>query len=77
MHETRPQKAMQNSAQQVANIVDAFDIDPEAVVRDAPVLLVDDIVDSGWSLTVCGVKLREAGSGHVFPVTLATASLRS
>jgi ATP-dependent DNA helicase RecQ len=75
--ETRPQKTMENSAQQVTNIIDAFEVEVTEVVHDAPVLLVDDIVDSGWSLTVCGVKLREAGSGPVFPVTLATASLRS
>jgi ATP-dependent DNA helicase RecQ len=77
VRETRPQKAMENSAQQVTNIIDTFEVDIGHVVRDTPVLLVDDIVDSGWSLTVCGVKLREAGAGPVFPVTLATASLRS
>lgn len=74
--ETAPQKSMQNSAQQVANIYDAFVADPEQIVADEPVLLVDDIVDSRWSLTVCGVKLRRAGAGPVFPVTLAAASLR-
>ena len=77
VRETRPQKAMENSAQQVTNIIGAFEVDIDEVVRDAPVLLVDDIVDSGWSLTVCGVKLREAGAGPVFPVALAAASLRS
>ena len=63
MRETRPQKMMENSAQQVTNIIDIFAVEAAKVVRDAPVLLVDDIVDSGWSLTVCGVKLREAGAG--------------
>lgn len=35
---------------------------------------VDDIVDSRWTLTVCGALLQEAGSGPVFPVALATAA---
>jgi ATP-dependent DNA helicase RecQ len=42
----------------------------------SPVLLVDDVVDSGWTLTVAAVLLREHGSGPVFPFALARASLR-
>ena len=42
----------------------------------APVLLVDDVVDSGWTLTVGAVLLREHGSGPVYPFALARASLR-
>jgi len=41
-----------------------------------PVLLVDDVVDSGWTLTVGAVLLREHGSGPVYPFALARASLR-
>jgi ATP-dependent DNA helicase RecQ len=73
VRETEAQKGMQNGAQQVANVVDAFAPIEDAVI-DAPVLLFDDIVNSRWSLTVCGVLLREAGSGPVFPVVLAKAS---
>jgi ATP-dependent DNA helicase RecQ len=72
LRETPPQKTMQNSAQQLENIIDAFGVVPDAVSPD-PVLLVDDIVDSRWSLTVCGVILVEAGSGPVHPVVLADA----
>ena len=72
LRETPPQKTMQNSAQQLSNIIDAFRAAPAAVTAD-PVLLVDDIVDSRWSLTVCGVLLAEAGSGPVHPVVLADA----
>jgi ATP-dependent DNA helicase RecQ len=71
--ETPPQKVMVNSAQQVANIARAFRI-VTADVRPGPVLLVDDIVDSRWTLTVCGLLLREAGSGVVHPFALASAA---
>ena len=37
----------------------------------APVLLVDDLVDSRWSLTVAGRLLRRAGAGTVLPFVLA------
>jgi ATP-dependent DNA helicase RecQ len=45
----------------------------EAVIAE-PVFLIDDMVDSGWSLTVCGVLLAEAGSGPVVPIALAETS---
>jgi ATP-dependent DNA helicase RecQ len=67
--ETPPQKRMENSVQQAQNVLGAFAVDP-AEIMDGPVLLVDDMVDSRWSLTVCGVALREAGSGPVYPVAL-------
>ena len=67
-----PQKTMQNSAQQVRNVVAAFHVVDE--VPSGPVLLVDDLVDSRWTLTVVGRLLRLAGSGPVFPVALASAA---
>jgi ATP-dependent DNA helicase RecQ len=41
------------------------------------VLLVDDMVDSRWTLTVCGYKLRKKGSGKVFPFALANSASRN
>jgi len=67
--ETQPQKTMENSAQQAGNAARAFEV-VEDEVADGAVLLVDDMVDSRWSLTVCGVALAAAGSGPVFPVVL-------
>lgn len=67
---TRPQKEMENSWQQANNLDGAFGIDsrPE---RHGPVLLVDDIYDSGWTFTVTSALLRQAGCPAVFPVALA------
>ncbi len=69
------QKAMQNSAQQLRNAHRKLDIDG-SVVLPGPVLLVDDIVNSGWTLTVAGWLLRTHGSGPVHPFALAVASAR-
>jgi ATP-dependent DNA helicase RecQ len=73
--EAAPQKDMQNSAQQAANARRKLGIVPSAVLP-GPVLLVDDIVDSRWTLTVAGSLLREHGSGPVLPFALAVASMR-
>ena len=67
----RPQKEQQNSYHQCKNLDGAFGI--RGNVPDGPVLLVDDIVDSRWTLTVISALLLDKGSGPVFPVALANA----
>ena len=67
-----PQKLQENGFHQCSNLDGVFSI--EGDVPDAPVLLVDDIADSKWTLTIVAALLREAGSGPVFPLTLATTS---
>jgi ATP-dependent DNA helicase RecQ len=63
---------MENSAQQHANVAGGFAVDEP--LPDGPVLLVDDVVDSRWTVTEVGSCLRQAGSGPVFPVALAQAT---
>jgi len=65
----RPQSEMENSAQQLRNVHEAFAV--AGALPSGPVLLVGDAVDSGWTLTVVGAALREAGSGPVHPFALA------
>ncbi|HVF04397.1 MAG TPA: RecQ family ATP-dependent DNA helicase [Frankiaceae bacterium] len=67
--ESAPQKLMANSYQQLRNVHDVYEIVPP--VPEGPVLLVDDVVDSRWTVTVIGTALRELGSGPVIPVALA------
>lgn len=70
---TRQQKEMENSAFQCANAFGSFRVIPG---REMPerVLLVDDVVDSRWTLTVCGYRLMEAGCEEVYPFALADSS---
>ena len=70
--DNEPQKTQQNSFHQCRNLDGVFRID--ASVPQGAVLLLDDIVDSGWTMTVIAALLRQAGSGPVWPVALATAS---
>jgi ATP-dependent DNA helicase RecQ len=63
------QKMMQNSVQQARNVQDKFTI--LVPVPKAPVLLVDDLVRSGWTMTVAASLLRSNGAGRVFPFVLA------
>ncbi|ENM3821551.1 TPA: RecQ family ATP-dependent DNA helicase [Vibrio cholerae] len=69
----QPQKGQQNRFHQCRNLDGAFAITQP--VPNTPMLLVDDIVDSGWTLTVIAALLKQAGSGDVYPVALASSSV--
>lgn len=69
VRETDPQKEKENSFQKCHNVRDAFDTN--GAIPDGPVLLVDDIVGSRWTLTEASITLRENGSGPVLPFALA------
>ena len=69
--EERPeQKTMANSTQQARNIDGSLAVNVQTV-PEGPVLLVDDMVDSRWTLTVSAWLLRKYGSGVVWPMALA------
>ena len=66
------QKTQQNQFYQCRNLDGVFSID--VPIPAGPVLLLDDVVDSGWTMTVIAALLRQSGAGPVWPVALATAS---
>jgi ATP-dependent DNA helicase RecQ len=65
------QRTMANSAKQALNLDDSLALDGE--VPASPALLVDDLVDSRWTMTVAAWLLLRAGAGAVFPFALAVA----
>lgn len=73
--ERPPQEDMANSAYQRSNVEGAFGV--LDTVPSGAVLLVDDLIDSGWTLTEVGRVLQRAGSGPVLPIALATTPIRN
>jgi ATP-dependent DNA helicase RecQ len=69
---TDPQHELANSYQKCWNIEDAFEVTDS--VRSDPVLLVDDTVNSRWTLMEAGLTLRDDDSGIVYPFALAERS---
>ena len=68
-----------NSAQRVRALHDAFAVPPQmraalADLPDAVVLLVDDRVDTGWTMALAARELRLAGAAAVLPFALALDS---
>jgi ATP-dependent DNA helicase RecQ len=68
-----------NSAFRLAGLWDGFSV-PEPMrqamraIEDAPVLLVDDLIDSRWTVCLAGRALRLAGAGEVLPFALAVTA---
>ena len=67
------QKKFENSKGQYQNANDSFEI---IQVKKENILLVDDMVDSRWTFTVCAMKMREMGSGDIYPFALANTAGR-
>jgi ATP-dependent DNA helicase RecQ len=67
-----------NSAQRVRALSGAFTLSDELAAAVAglsgPVLLVDDVVDSGWTMALVGRLLRLAGAPLVLPFALAVTA---
>lgn len=72
--DNQPQKGQQNRFHQCRNLDGVFTV--TQLYQGKSVLLVDDIVDSGWTLTVVAALLQQAGSGVVYPVALASSSVK-
>jgi ATP-dependent DNA helicase RecQ len=67
-----------NSAQRLAAVWNAITV-PDAIRAElallaGPVLLIDDLIDTGWTMTVGSLRLREAGASAVLPLVLATVT---
>ena len=71
--ENQPQKIQQNRFYQCPNLDGVFEIDRS--IPKGPVLLIDDVVNSAWTLTIIAVLLRKYNSGPVWPCALATSNI--
>lgn len=68
------QKELNTSYLQYNNVNDSFEVKQPL---NQNLLLIDDMVDSRWTFTVCGYKLRLKGSGKVFTFALANSAGRN
>jgi ATP-dependent DNA helicase RecQ len=75
-HGPAPRQA--NSAQRVADLWQRLvlpeDLATALSTVEGPVLLVDDVVDSGWTMTMAARLLRKGGAPAVLPFALAATT---
>jgi ATP-dependent DNA helicase RecQ len=62
---------MANSWHRAHNLDGVFEIDSKPPCFTEPLILLDDVVETGWTFTVVAALLRQEGSGSVFPLALA------
>jgi len=72
VRDNQQQKLQQNRFHQCRNLDGVFNIVDG--IPPGPVLLIDDVVDSSWTMTIVAALLLQAGSGPVWPLVLATTS---
>ncbi len=70
------QKTMANSAQQARNVDGSLAV-LDVAIPGGPVLLVDDMIDSRWTVTIAAWLLRKYGSGPVRPLALAFTGFKT
>jgi ATP-dependent DNA helicase RecQ len=67
-----------NSAQRLGTVWDALTVPeplgPAVTAAGGPVLVIDDRIESGWTMTVAAKLLREAGAPAVLPLVLAVTT---
>lgn len=74
---TDPQSSLTEEAQRRANVLGVYEVLPDIDLTGRRVLIIDDVMTSGATLSECARKLRMAGAQAVFAATLAQAGKRT
>lgn len=69
--DTKPQSGIKDAKERRANAEGAYRIKSGTSCEGKTILLVDDIVTTGSTLTECGKILREAGAKRIYAATVA------
>ena len=73
---TTAQSALKDPAERRANVMGVYELAAGADVKDKRILLVDDVITTGSTLSECARILRTAGAAEVCCATLAQAGGR-
>lgn len=44
----------------------------DSILKNEPLFLLDDAINSGWTVTVISKLLKEKGAGNIYPIALTT-----
>lgn len=70
---TYPQTRLESDAERRANVANAFAVQHGEHLRKKTVLLIDDVVTTGQTVSACAAALRHAGAAAVDAFALALA----
>jgi ATP-dependent DNA helicase RecQ len=67
-----------NSAQRLSSLWEALTLPDDLIEAisqlTGPLLLIDDRIETGWTMTVAAKRLREAGAPAILPLALAVTT---
>lgn len=69
--DTRPQSELEEESARRANALGAYSLRPDVRVEGLRLLLVDDVVTTGATLSECSSVLLRAGAAEVYCATIA------
>jgi ATP-dependent DNA helicase RecQ len=76
--QTRPVDGRANSAHRVKALLEVITVPDDLATAvaevDGPVLLIDDYIDSGWTMAIAARSLRQAGASAVLPLALGQSA---
>jgi ComF family protein len=67
----RPPQSMLSASHRLANVTGAFACPQPAEVHGRRILLVDDVITTGATVSACADTLAAAGAGRVFALAFA------
>lgn len=73
VRDTKAQSGLKSESERRANVLGAYKMYPGSEVAGRNILLVDDVVTTGATVSECARVLRTAGAAGVVCVTLAAA----
>lgn len=68
---TVPQVKMHRRDARMHNLTGAFSLHDPATIKDQTILLIDDVMTTGTTLTLCAQTLKDAGAKTVYALVLA------
>lgn len=74
---TGTQSRLHDNAARRSNVLGAYQVIAPEMIREKRVLLIDDVVTTGATLSECARELRTAGAADVVCATLARAGRKS
>ncbi len=71
--DTKPQSTMKDAAQRRANVLGAYRVTDRALIAGKRILLLDDIITTGATVSECAKTLLLAGAKEVYIAAVASA----
>lgn len=68
---TKPQVTMRDRDSRLTNVSDAFVVQNPSHIKNKSILLIDDVMTTGATITACAHELKLSGAKNVYALVIA------